>query len=175
VLSRVEGMLDRRYKIGHAARGGGPLHMRPHQRQLIDILERAAALQHGWRGAAQQYDRRLRDLRVFNGGDCVGQARPGGDGGHTRAAGQACDRVGREHGGGLVARVDHADAALLAAGQDRRDMPAAERKQEAGALRRQDTCDQITAVHSHLRCFSAHCQATVYTRARVLSCAAKRG
>lgn len=56
-------------------------------------------------------------------------------------------RIGGEDGGRLVARIDHADAALLAADQDWRDMTAAEGEQKPGALSGKDTRDQIAAVH----------------------------
>ena len=89
--------------------------MRRHQRALVDVLQRAAALQRGGRRAAEQDHRRLRQLRVLQRGDGVADARPGGDRGHAGPARQAGRRVGGEHRRGLVAHVDDTDAARLGA------------------------------------------------------------
>ena len=74
--------------------------------------------------------RRLRELRVLERGDRVGEAGARGHGRHAGRAGEARHRVGREDGGRLVARVDDADAAALGRDEDRRDVPAAEREDE---------------------------------------------
>jgi hypothetical protein len=74
---------------------------------------------------------RLRELRVLERGDGVGDAGPGGDRGHAGDAGQPRRGVGGEDGGDLVAGVDDADAARLGRRQDGRDVPAAQREDHA--------------------------------------------
>ncbi len=109
--------------------------------------KRAAALQRGGRGAAEQNDRRLRELRVLERGDGVrepGARRHRGDAGH---AGQACHRIGGEHRSRLVAHVDDAHAARLGRGEYGRDMAAAQGEHKAHALGRQRRSDAVAAVH----------------------------
>src|SRR5690606_18284148 len=54
----------------------------------------------------------------------------------------------------LVAHVDHPDVAALGPHEDRRDVPAAQREQEAHALAAQDLGDLISTVH-HVRSSSS--------------------
>ena len=142
-----ERRLERGGQVAHPRDARGALDVRPDERQLVDVLERAAPAQQRRRGPAQQHERRLRQLGVLEGGDRVGDAGAGGDRGDAGHARQARDRVGREHGRGLVARVDDADAAGLRGHQDRRDVPAAEREQEANPVPHEDVGHEIPAGH----------------------------
>ena len=110
-----EGLGHRGAELAHAADLEEALDVRLDQRALVDVLQRAAALQRGGRGAADQDHRRLRQLRVLQRGDGVGDAGPGGDRGHARPARQPRGGIGGEDGGDLVAHVDDADAARLGA------------------------------------------------------------
>jgi hypothetical protein len=99
------------------------------------------------RGAAEQQQGALRQLRVLQRGDRVGQSRAGGDGHHAGRAGQPGDGIGREHRGGLVARVDDADVPGLGGGEDWRNVSAAQREQDRHAVRAQHRGDPLAAVH----------------------------
>ena len=103
------------------------------KRELVDVLERAAPPEDGRRRPAEKDEGRLREAGVLERRDRVRHARSGRDGRHARHAREPGDGVGREDGGRLVPRVDDADAARLRRGEDRRDVPAAEREQEPHA------------------------------------------
>ena len=125
---------------------GGPFGDRPHEGQLVDVLERASPPQHGGRGAAQQHQRRLGELGVLDGGEGVGDARPGRDRHRAEGAGEPRQGIGREDGARLVADIHHPQAARLGAGQDGRDVAAAEREEVGHAVARQDPGHQVAAV-----------------------------
>jgi hypothetical protein len=120
--------------------------VRRHQRALVDVLQRAAPLQRGGRGAADQHQRRLRELGVLQRGDGVADAGPGRDRRDARQAGEARGGVGREHGGGLVAHVDDADAARLGRAEDGRDVAAAQGEDGLHAVRQQRVGHAVAAV-----------------------------
>ncbi len=145
-LRQREGFGQRGCEVAHAPRLEEALDVRLDQRALGDVLQRAAALQRGGRGAAEQDQRRLRELRVLQRRDGVGDARPGSDRGHAGPPRQARRGVGRKHRGGLVAHVDDADAARLGRAQDRRDVPAAQREKHRHAMRLQHLGDAIAAM-----------------------------
>lgn len=83
-----------------------PLRDGREDRELIDVLERAAPAQHGGRGAAEEEHRRLGHLRVLDRGDRVGDAGARGHGSDAHVAGEARGGVGREDGVDLLAHVD---------------------------------------------------------------------
>ena len=93
----------------------------------------------------------LGHLRVLDGGEGVGESRPGRHRRHAGPAGQARHGVGGEDGGRLVAGVDHPDAAALGAHEDGRDVPAAEGEEEGDALGLQDRRHDFAAVHCLLQ------------------------
>lgn len=63
-------------------------------------------------------------------------------------AGQPRHGVGGKHRSRLVARVDHANAALTAAHQNGRNMPAGQGENEAHAMRLKRLCHMIAAMHT---------------------------
>ena len=132
-----EGLLDGRAQVAHLHDLAEQLDVRLHQRPLVDVLQRAAALQRGGRRPTEQDHRRLRQLRVLQRGDGVGDAGAGGDGGHAGNARKPRRGVGREHGGCFVAHVDDADAAGLGRAEDRRDVAAAQGEEAAHAVHAQ--------------------------------------
>jgi hypothetical protein len=117
------------------------------ERGLIDVLKRPAAAQGGRGRTAQHHDGRLRELGVLQRGDHVGQAGAGRHGSDPWCAGQASHRIGREHRRRLVPHVDDSDPLVLAPDQDRRNVTAAQGKQETYAVFLQDRRDSITTVH----------------------------
>lgn len=140
-------LLDGRADLAHAPDPVGPLDVRAKQRHLVDVLQRAATLQHRRGGPAEQYQGRLRELGVLHRGDRVGQPGARGDGRDARTAGQPGDGIGGEHGGGLVPGVDDADAAGLGAHQDRRDVPAAQGENGVHPMGAEHLRDEIASVH----------------------------
>ncbi len=140
-----ERLLERGGQIAHAIDPHGPLGDRVEQGELVDVLEGPASPEQGGRRAAQQHERRLRQLGVLDRRDRVGHPGPGRDGGDPRDAGEPRHRVGGEDRGGLVPHVDHPDAAPLGADQDRRDVAAAEREEERHLLRREHVSDDRAA------------------------------
>jgi len=75
---------------------------------LVDVLQRAASLQRGRGGAAEQHQRRLGETRVLERGQRIGDAGARGDHGDAGLAGEPPDRVGGERGGRFVAHADDA-------------------------------------------------------------------
>ena len=101
-----EGLVDGAGEVAHTTDDEALFHVRFHQRDLVDVLQRAPALQDRRRRAAQHDDGRLGKLSVLDRGDCVGEARASRyrrDAGHTGDAGR---RVRSEDGGGFVPGVD---------------------------------------------------------------------
>ena len=107
---------------------GHPFDVRGEQRELVNVLERAASLEQVAGGAADENEGRLGHLGVFDGGNRVGEPRAGRDDGHAGNAGGARHGVGGKGGRHLVAHVDHADAHLLGPGQNGRNVAAGERE-----------------------------------------------
>ena len=159
-----ESGLEQRRQLAHSPRAPLPLHVRRHERLLIDVLQRTASLEHGGRRAAEEDHRRLRHLGVLDRRDRVGEARTGGDRGDPRNPGEARHRVGREDRVDFVAGVDDADAERLRSHQDRRDMSTAEREQRLHPLPLKHLRDAITAM-AH-GCEDSHSAPPTATRAR---------
>ena len=88
----------------------------------------------------------MRQPRVFERGQRVGDAGAGGDRRDAGLAGQPRHGVGGEDGGRLVAHIDDADAARLGGDEDRRDVAAAQGEEEADAVRRQRRGDAVAAM-----------------------------
>ena len=157
-------------RSGHP-RGGGPeglgqhlgdvavafdrerlLDHRSQQSQLLDVLERTAALEDGGGGPAEYHHGRLGHGRVFEGGDRVGDPRPGRHRGHAGHPGQPGHGVGGEYGIGFVTHVDHAQAALAGGRQNGGNVAAAEGKHERNPAFFQKTGNGIAAVGFHRMC-----------------------
>ena len=147
----AEGLLEHGRDFAQAHEAARPLHVRPHERHLVDVLQRATAAQQRRRSASDQQQRGLRESGVLQGGDRVRDARSRGDDGDPGPAAEARSGVRGEDRGRLVARVDDAHAARLGRDQDRRDVPAAQREQEAHAVADERFRDQLAAAHATSR------------------------
>lgn len=139
---------QRRHNLPYLAHAARPLGCGPEQTELVDVLQGAAPLQHRGRGPAQQHQRCLGHLGALDGGECVGDAWPGGDDGHAGYAAEPGHGFGGKDGVGLVARIDHADAALLAGHQDGGDVPTGQGEDKAHAMRLQNFGNPITTMHA---------------------------
>ncbi len=161
---RGKGRLEKRCELADPPRTPLPLDVRRHERLLVDVLQRAAPLEHGGGRAPQNDHRRLRHLGVLHRCDGVREARPGGDRGDARHAGEAGGRVGGEDGVDLVTRVDHPDPERLGAHQDRRNVAPAEREQRPHPLPLQHLRDAISAMAHGFE--DSHSPPPTATRAR---------
>ena len=145
LAARREGPLERRDEVADRLHGDGPLHDRLHERELVDVLQRAASPEDRRRRPAEEDERRLREARVLERGDRV---RHPGARRHRRDAGNAGepgDRVGGEDRRGLVARVDDAEAPRLRRREDRGDVPAAEGEEELHPVADEDLGNELPA------------------------------
>ena len=124
--------------------------MRAHQCELVDVLQRPAALEHGRRRAPDHDDRRLRELGVLHGRDRVREPGPGRDDGHARDAGQSRRGVRSKYGRCLVAGIHDADVLRARRGQDRRDVPAAQGEDTGHPVRLENLRYLVAAVHARL-------------------------
>ena len=126
-------------------RGGEP-RQRPHERQVIDLLQRALPPAPRRRATAEHDHRRVALQRRPHRAHPV---RDAGSGGQRRHAGPPRDlrpALGRERRGRLVARVDERDALGAAAVVDREEVPAREREDGVDALRAQPARGEQAAV-----------------------------
>ena len=89
-------------------------HFTAGERELIDVLQSAAAPEHGGGGPPRMTSGDCASCAFFDRGEGVGDARAGGDRGDAGQAGHARPRVGGEHRVALVTAVDHLDVARLA-------------------------------------------------------------
>ena len=119
---------------------------RPHERHVVDLLQRPLAPAERRRAAAEHDDRRVVLQRGRHPAHPVGHARPGGQRGDARLARDLRPALGGERRGRLVADVDDLDALVAAALVDREEMAAGEREQAADAVRLQALGDQAAAV-----------------------------
>ncbi len=133
--------------ISDVAPGGrGELDHRPHERHVVDLLQRALAPAERGRAAAEHDHRRVVLQRRGHPAHAVGHARAGGQRGDAGLARDLRPALGGERRGGLVADVDDLDALGAAALVDREEVTAGEREQAADALRLQAPGDQAAAV-----------------------------
>ena len=88
-LATLEGLFQGWHHLAQGVGTGDPFDVWLHQRHLVDVLKRTATTQHGGGGAADQHHGRLCHLGIFDGGDGVADARPSGDDGDPRNAGEA--------------------------------------------------------------------------------------
>ena len=138
--------LQQRRDLGRGPRGGGELDQRGHERDVVDLLQRALAPAEGGRAAAEDQHRRVVLVRGGDRAHPVGHPRPGGQRAHAERAGHLGPALGREGRGLLVADVDDVDALLAAAVVDREQVPAREREQLAHALGLERPGDQASTV-----------------------------
>ena len=122
------------------------LRQRPHERHVVDLLQRALPPAQRRRAAAEHDHRRVVRLRGGHRAHPVGHARAGGQRAHARLARHLRPALGGERGRGLVAHVHDLDPLLAAAVVDREQVPARQREQLAHAVRLQPPRDQPPAV-----------------------------
>ncbi len=122
-----------------------------HHRQLVHVLERAAAPGADRRAAAERDDRDAVGPGVRDPGDQVGHGRPRG--GHAHARAQAQARVGVRHHrrGLLVAHVDAAQAALQRLRLDHEHRRAHDEEEHVDALALERLGENLRTVHCCLR------------------------
>ncbi len=124
-LRDLETLTDCRCEVAHALDRLAPLYVRLEQGELIDILQRPAALQQRGRRATEQDKRRLRELGVLDRSNRVRHSGAGRDGSDPWDAGQSRRRVSCKHGRGLVTRIHNTNAQVLGAFQYWGDVAAA--------------------------------------------------
>jgi hypothetical protein len=132
--------------LGGGARGRRELDERAHERDVVDLLQRALAPAEGGRAPAEDEHRRVVLLRGGDRAHAVGDPRPRGERAHARLARDLGPALGGERGSGLVADVDDVDALGAAAVVDREQVPAGEREQLRDAVGLQAPGDQPAAV-----------------------------
>src|SRR5581483_10082045 len=143
-----KGFAQGRRNVAHAAHGTLPFDGGFHQRELVNVLERAASLQRGRRRAADEHDGGLRQLRVLDGGQRIRNAGTGSDDRDAGNAGETRDGIGGKDRVRFVTHVNDANAALFCRDQNRRDVSAGERKHKAHAFCLQNFRNVFTAVHT---------------------------
>ena len=124
----------------------GELRQRAHERDVIDLLQRALAPAHRGRAAAEHDERRVVLERGAHRAHAVGDARAGRERGDARLTGDLRPALGGERGRLFVAGVDEVDALLAAAVVEREQMPAGQREQLRHAVVAQAPRDQAAAV-----------------------------
>ena len=130
-------------RVGH---GDRPLGDRPHQLDVVHVLQAAHVLERPRRLPADDDHRRLGALRGRDAGDGVGQAGAGRDERDAGLPGDARPAVGGVRRGLLVPHVDDADALVDAPVVDRHDVTAAEREDELDALFGEGARDDLSTV-----------------------------
>ena len=100
------------------------LRQRPHERHVVDLLQRAHPPAPRRRAAAEHEHRRVVLLRARDRADPVRHARPRRQRAHARFARHLRPALGRERRRRLVPHVDDLDPLLLAAVVDREQVPA---------------------------------------------------
>ena len=143
---RVPRLVEQARDLRRRARGRGHLDHGPHERQVVDLLQRALAPAPRRRAAAEHEHRRAVLRRRGHRADPVRDPGPGGQRRHARLARDLRPALGGERGGGLVAHVDEVDPLRAAAVVDREQVPAGEREQLGHAVRLQAARDQPAAV-----------------------------
>ena len=124
-----ERLVDQLGDLGRRDRGARALGERAHERDVVDLLERALAPAHLRRAAAEHDHRRVVLVRGGDRAHAVGDAGPGGQRADARLARDLRPALGGERGGRLVADVDQVDALGAAAVVEREEVPAREREQ----------------------------------------------
>ena len=110
---------------------------------LGHLLEPAASEVGEWGVPAEQDDRRFGGHRHVQRRERVGEARPGGDEGHSRLRCQPAPRVGGVHRCRLVPEVDQVRPGVQGRVEYRHDLVAGQREDTSDAERRQGLYEQI--------------------------------
>ena len=142
----VPRLVDQPGDLGRRRGGRGELDERPHERHVVDLLQRALAPAHRGRAAAEHEHRRVVLLGGAERAHAVRHARAGGQRAHARLARHLRPALGGERRGRLVAHVDEVDPLRAAAVVDREQMAAREREQLGDAVRLEAAGDQAPPV-----------------------------
>ena len=110
---------------------------------MIHVLQAAAIFLRPRISARKHQDRRARDMRVGDAGDCVGHAGTRGDHRNAKLAGELGMRLRHMNGRAFVANIDDLDAFGIQSHPDRHDMAAAQREDAFDTAPLQQTCDQV--------------------------------
>ena len=151
-----ERLVDQPRDLRRRSRRRGELGQRPHERDVVDLLQRALAPAQRRRAAAEHEHRRVvRPAPSAIALIPLVTPGPGGQRAHARLARHLRPALGGERRRLLVAHVDDVDALVAAAVVDREQVAAREREQLAHAVRLQAPGDQPAAVEglcALLRC-----------------------
>ena len=143
---RGDRLIDQVLDLARGVGRRGQLHERAHERNVIDLLQRALPPAEGRRATTEHQHRRVVLVRRAERAHPVGHPGTGGQRTHAELARDLRPALGGERGGLLVADVDDLDALLAAAVVDREQVPAREREQLADAVGAQALGDQPPAV-----------------------------
>ena len=108
--------------------GRGEARERPHERHVVDLLQRALAPAQRGRAASEHEHRRVVLQRGAERAHPVGHPRAGRQRAHAGRPRDLRPALGRERRARLVAHVDDVDALLATAVVDREQVPARERE-----------------------------------------------
>jgi hypothetical protein len=108
---------------------------------MRDVLQRPHVDLGSWRTAADHQNRYARDGGVGHCGDCVGDARAGGNHRDRGTASEFGMRVRHVDGGALVADIDDADAKPCGMVPDRLDVAALQTEHAVDPARFEETRD----------------------------------
>ena len=141
-----ERLVDQGGDLRGGGRGGRELDERPHERDVVDLLQRALAPAEGRRAPAEHEHRRVALLRRGHRAHPVGHPGARGQRAHARLAGDLRPPLGGEGGRLLVADVDQVDALRAAAVVEREEVAAGEGEHPPDAVRLQPAGDQAAPV-----------------------------
>ena len=142
----AERLVQKARDLGRGKRRRRQLHERPHERDVIDLLQRALAPAHLRRAATQDHQRRPVLGRRGDRAHPVGHPRTRGQGTHAGRARDLRPALRRERRRLLVAEVDQLDALAPAAVVDREQVAAGEGEELRDAVGAQAPCDEASAV-----------------------------
>ena len=159
-----ERLVDQPRDLRRRARGGRELDDRPHERHVVDLLQRALPPAERGRAPTEHDHRRVVLLGARHRAHPVGDAGPRGQRRDARLARDLRPPFGRERGRRLVAGVDDVDAFVLAALVEREQVAAREREQPCDAVGLQASGNEAAAVQP--RGFVVHMRAGIYPPGR---------
>ncbi len=142
LVDHQRGLRPVRDRVGRLGDGG-------HDRDVVQLLERARSPPALGRPAAEHHQRRPVEPRRGDGRDPVGDPRPRGQHGQTRGPGELGVGLGGEGGRLLVAGVDHAHALVAGRLVQRPDMAAVEREHHVHAEGRQRSEGLLAGMPGH--------------------------
>ena len=139
-------LVDQRRDLGGRARGRGEAGERAHERDVVDLLQRALAPAHRRRPPAEHEHRRVVLQRRAERAHPVGHAGTGRQRGDARRPGDLRPSLGGERGARLVAHIDDVDALLAAAVVDREQVAARQREELRDPVGGESAGDQAAPV-----------------------------